>query len=110
MISANLPVRSARKWVFGSTSCEIAGSLARGGDAAAHAAAGWLCLAAAPTFAVMALVTGIQDGGAPSMLCSVGHNSSPLSGMVLMYALMSAFHSVPWLRLIVGLGSGARRP
>jgi hypothetical protein len=108
MISVNLPVRSARKWVFGSTSGEIAGGPAGGGDAAAHGAADWLCLAAAPAFAVMALITGIQDGGAP-ILCSVGHNSSPLSGMVLMYGLMSAFHSVPWLRLISGLGSGARR-
>jgi len=59
-----------------------------------------LSLAAAPTFAIMALLTGIQDGGMPGMLCSAAHDASPLSGMVPMYLLMSAFHSAPWLRLI----------
>jgi len=53
----------------------------------------WLSLAAAPTFAIMALLT--LAGGAPDMLCS----ASPLTGMVPMYLLMSAFHSAPWLKL-----------
>lgn len=60
-------------------------------------AAGWLSLAAAPTFAIMALMTAVIGGGAPEALCS---SASPLSGMVPMYLLMSAFHSAPWLKLI----------
>jgi hypothetical protein len=35
----------------------------------------------------------------PSMLCSAAHDASPLSGMVQMYLLMSAFHLAPWLKL-----------
>jgi hypothetical protein len=60
----------------------------------------WLSLAAAPTFAIMALLTGVLDGGAPDMLCSAMHHASPLGGMVPMYLLMSAFHSRPWLKLV----------
>jgi hypothetical protein len=60
----------------------------------------WLRLAATPTFAIMALLTGL--GGSPmDRLCSSGHGA-PLSGMVTMYLLMSAFHSPPWLNLICG--------
>jgi hypothetical protein len=59
----------------------------------------WLCLAAAPTFAIMALLTGVFGGGAPDLLCSA-QGASPLGGMVPMYLLMSAFHSAPWLKLI----------
>jgi hypothetical protein len=33
-------------------------------------AADWISLAAAPTFAIMALLTGIPGGGSPDMLCS----------------------------------------
>jgi hypothetical protein len=65
-------------------------------------AAGWLSLAAAPTFAIMALLTAVLDGGAPDMLCSAMQHASPLSGMVPMYVLMSAFHLAPWLKLISG--------
>jgi hypothetical protein len=36
---------------------------------------------------------------ATEMLCSAAH-VSPLSGMVTMYLLMSAFHAAPWLKLI----------
>ncbi len=60
----------------------------------------WLSLAAAPTFAIMALLAEIRDGRMPDMLCSAAHTTSPLTGMVPMYLLMSAFHSAPWLRLI----------
>ena len=60
----------------------------------------WLSLAAAPTFAMMALLTWIQDGGMPDMLCSAAPDASMLTGMVPMYLLMSAFHSAPWLRLM----------
>ena len=71
----------------------------RRSDAAAPGAAGWLGLAAAPTFAVMALLTYVPGGNA-DMMCSAAHGASALSGMVPMYVLMSAFHSVPWLKLI----------
>ena len=60
----------------------------------------WLSLAAAPTFAIMALVTWIHGGGMPDMVCSAAGNGFPLSGMVPMYLLMSAFHSRPWLKLV----------
>ena len=63
-------------------------------------AADWLCLAAAPTFAVMALFTGANGGGPLAGLCSNAHDASPINGMAPMYVLMSAFHSAPWLRLI----------
>ena len=69
------------------------------GHAPALGAAGWLGLAAAPTFAIMALLTGVL-GGPPDMLCSAAPDASALSGMVPMYLLMSAFHSAPWLKLI----------
>jgi hypothetical protein len=61
----------------------------------------WLSLAAAPTFAIMALLTGVL-GGAQDVLCSMLQGSSPLSGMAAMYLLMSAFHLAPWLRLMRG--------
>ena len=73
---------------------------------AARGASNWVCLAAAPTFAVMALLTGLLGGGAQAMPCMSANDPSPLSGMTLMYLLMSAFHSAPWLKLI----SGRRRP
>lgn len=59
---------------------EIAGAQAGNGDAAALSAAGWLSLAATPSFAIMALLTGIF-GGPPDMLCSTAHDESPLAGM-----------------------------
>ena len=65
-------------------------------------AADWISLAAAPTFAIMALLTVVLGGGQPNMLCSAAQDASPLSGMVPMYLLMSAFHSAPWLKLISG--------
>ncbi len=63
------------------------------------ATGGWLTLAAAPTFAIMALTTGVLGDGPGYTLCSAEH-ASMLSGMVPMYLLMSAFHSPPWLKLI----------
>lgn len=60
----------------------------------------WLGLAAAPTFAIMALMTGVLGAGQPDILCAAAHGASPLSGMPLMYLLMSAFHLRPWMKLI----------
>jgi hypothetical protein len=62
--------------------------------------ADWLSLAAAPTFALMAVLTGILDSGAHQMACSATMHMSPLTGMVPMYVLMSGFHFTPWLKLI----------
>ena len=59
----------------------------------------WLCLAATPTFAIMALWTGLFSDH-PDMLWMAIQGTSPMSGMTLMYLLMSAFHAAPWLRLI----------
>jgi hypothetical protein len=58
-----------------------------------------LRLAATPTFAGMALFASGVDGRGMETLCSAGP-MSPLSGMVPMYLLMSAFHSPPWLKLM----------
>jgi hypothetical protein len=69
-----------------------------------HGAADWLGLAAAPTFATMALMA-VCLGGGIEPLCSVTQQSSLMSGMVPMYLLMSAFHVGPWLRLISGRSS-----
>ena len=52
------------------------------GNAAAVGAADWVCLAAAPTFAMMELLTGVLGGGPPDMLCAAAHAASPLGGMV----------------------------
>lgn len=60
----------------------------------------WLGLAAAPTFAIMALLAGGFGDGQMAMMCSTAQDASPLGGMVPMYLLMSAFHSMPWLKLI----------
>jgi hypothetical protein len=86
----------------GGASCDDEGAVAALGIAK------WLCLAATPTFAIMALMTGVLGGGPMDMLGSSGHGS-PLSGMVPMYMLMSAFHSAPWLKLISSRRSGAHR-
>ncbi len=79
------------------------------GHAAAHRATDWLCLAAAPTFAIMALLTSVLGDGQPDILCSAAEHTSPLSGMIPMYLLMSAFHSPPWLKVISSRRNGARR-
>lgn len=77
--------------------------------AAASRIADWLHLAAAPTFAIMALLTGVLGYGQPDISCSAMQATSPLSGMVPMYLLMSIYHLPPWLRLISGRrGLGAR--
>ena len=80
--------------------------MTRSEDKQAHpmlGAADWISLSAAPTFAIMALLTGVFGGGPLYMLCSAAHDASPLSGMVPMYLLMSAFHLSPWLKLVSSL-------
>jgi hypothetical protein len=63
----------------------------------ARSAAGWLNLAASPTFAMMAWIPG-NDAG-PISFCSSGSLLSPINGMTAMYLLMSLFHLSPWLEL-----------
>ncbi len=77
--------------------------------AATLGAADCICFGAAPTFAVMALVAGVLGGGSQDMSCAAMQHTSPLSGMALMYMLMSAFHSTPWLKLIANRRSRAFR-
>lgn len=69
--------------------------------------ADWLCLAASPVFAAMALLTSTQSG--PPMLCSMGMDSALIGGMAPMYLLMSLFHLPPWLKLIAS-GQRSDRP
>jgi hypothetical protein len=69
------------------------------GQAAALGVASGLSLAAAPTFAIMALLTSAFGSGPADAICTAAH-ASALGGMVAMYLLMSAFHLAPWLRLI----------
>ena len=56
----------------------------------------WLSLAAAPTFAAMAVMTATANGPA-GMLCAPGQGGL-LTGMTTMYLLMAAFHAPSWLR------------
>jgi hypothetical protein len=86
----------------GGASCDTEGT------AAALGIAKWLRLSAAPTFAIMALLTDVLGGDRMDMLCSAGYGS-PLNGMIPMYLLMSAFHLAPWLELASNRRTGARR-
>jgi hypothetical protein len=79
------------------------------GHSAALHTAEWLCLAAAPAFAIAALITGVRGGGQPDILCSAAEHTSSLGAMTPMYLLMSVFHAPPWLKLIASRRIGARR-
>ena len=60
--------------------------------------AGWLRLAAAPTFALMAWIFAV---GSPGLtMCSAAAAIVPINDMALMYLLMSLFHVSPWLKLL----------
>ena len=80
-----------------------------GGAAAARGIAKGLGLAAAPTFATMALLAGVLGEGKMAMMCSTAPDPSSPGGMIPMYLLMSAFHSAPWLSLIANIWRGAAR-
>ena len=69
--------------------------------------AAWLGIAAAPTFAAMAIITSLPGGERMVTICGV--ESSFLGGMVPMYLLMSVFHLTPWLKLIGNRFSRRRR-
>ncbi len=58
-----------------------------------------LALSAAPTFAIAAVVSGLQDGRSPMSICMSSHGPGWLAGMTPMYALMSVFHASPWLKM-----------
>lgn len=70
-----------------------------------HAVGSWLCLAATPIFAVMAVLTTVFEG--PNMF-DMGHDRiATFGGMTVMYILMSVFHATPWLNLLANKGSTA---
>ena len=77
------------------------------GDVIAFAAAKWLPFAAAPTFAIMALLAVVLDNSLPNTFCKAAGGSWP-DGMAPMYLLMAALHLPPWLRLISRRGNAAR--
>lgn len=62
------------------------------------AEARWLSYAAAPAFAVMAVVTGVPTGAMP--VTCLGGPETFLGGMAWMYVMMSVVHLPPWLRLL----------
>jgi len=66
--------------------------------------AGWLSLAASPSFATMAAMSALDGGG----LCLSAPGSWPMNGMTGMYLLMSIFHLPPWLRLMARLPGSPR--
>ena len=58
----------------------------------------WLSLAAAPIFAVMALLAGLPGSGAMAdRLCAAAPDGWRWNAMVQMYLLMTAVHLRPWL-------------
>jgi hypothetical protein len=68
------------------------------GAAAALGIAKWLCLAATPTFAIMALMTGVLGGGPDGYaLLDRAWVSTDRNGPDV-YIVMSAFHLAPWLK------------
>lgn len=77
------------------------------GSGSAPGLAGWLALAAAPTFALMALASAAASGP-PDIFCT--QHAPAFTGMTAMYLLMSAFHLAPWLRLIGGAAQSRTQP
>jgi hypothetical protein len=64
--------------------------------------AGWLCLAATPTFVTMAVLAAVGGADPQNVLCAAAQDASPLTSMGAMYVLMAAFQAAPWLKLIFG--------
>lgn len=60
-------------------------------------AAGWLGLAASPSFALMAWLAGTD--AFRFAICAPASGMPPVGGMAGMYLLMSLFHLAPWLKL-----------
>ncbi|MEI1251910.1 hypothetical protein [Rhizobium aouanii] len=105
----NAPLNAA-EWLSlaasadGSVAKPSSGIASQGGRIAAHTA-DWLSLTAAPTFAVMALLTATTGA---DMICMTTPDAFPIGGMVPMYLLMSGFHLAPWLRLADRRGLSGR--
>ena len=66
-------------------------------------AAGWLALAASPSFALMAWIA--ANNGSRVALCAMGPG---IDGMTTMYLLMSLFHLPSWLKSTTGRPSACR--
>jgi hypothetical protein len=63
----------------------------------ARDASGWIGLAAAPSFAVMALIAATET---PRMaVCAPASAMPAIDGMAWMYLLMSLSHLSPWLTI-----------
>jgi hypothetical protein len=78
---------------------------ASGRGAAAFLAEDRLALAAAPTFAVMALLNAVAAADPAAVICSAA-GLSPVQGMLAMYVLMAVFHLHPWLKIARAYRSG----
>ena len=70
----------------GGRACDANGH--EGGTTASLGATDWLSLAAAPTFAIMTLLTS-HGGGPGDILCSTAHDASPMTWL-----------KMTWLNLI----------
>jgi hypothetical protein len=62
--------------------------------------AGWLGLAASPSFALMAW---ISANDMQAIICAPAPGVLPIGGMAWMYLMMSFFHLPPWLKLASSL-------
>jgi hypothetical protein len=87
----------------------VASDVAQGRKRTRASVARLLSLAATPTFAIMALFTAVHRASMPDMICTAIPDESPLTGMMPMYLLMSAFHLAPWLGLLPSRWPGAPR-
>lgn len=70
-----------------------------------------LAYAAAPLFAVMAVVTALGGGDGHMAALCMGQGSSlssHLGGMPAMYLLMALVHAAPWLKLWARRAGGGR--
>ncbi|MQT15190.1 hypothetical protein [Segnochrobactrum spirostomi] len=68
-----------------------------------------LCLAAAPTFAIMAVLSVVRDGAMADPLCTAAYGAGPAGSMAAMYLLMSVFHAPVWLRWALARRKGDPR-